>query len=73
MQIDKAAIVLRPRGHWEAMDMGFLFARRHFLSLWLLWCATALPVFVLLNLCLINYPEYVTLVFWWLKPLFEML
>jgi hypothetical protein len=73
MQIDKAAIVLRPRGHWEAMDMGFLFARRHFLSLWLLWCATATPVFVLLHICLINYPEYVTLVFWWLKPLFEVL
>ncbi len=73
MQIDNAAIVLRPRGHWEAMDMGFLFARRHFLSLWLLWCVTATPVFVLLNICLINYPEYVTLVFWWLKPLFEML
>ncbi|MEE9345363.1 MAG: hypothetical protein V3U88_07125 [Methylococcales bacterium] len=73
MQIDNAAIVLRPRGHWEAMDMGFLFARRHFLSLWLLWCATAIPVFVLLNVCLINYLEYVTLVFWWLKPLFEVL
>lgn len=73
MQIDNAAIVLRPRGHWEAMDMGFLFSRRHFLSLWLLWCATAIPVFVLLNVCLINYPEYITLVFWWLKPLFEVL
>jgi hypothetical protein len=73
MQIENAAVVLRPRGHWEAMDMGFLFARRHFLALWLLWCATAFPVFVLLHVCLFNYPEYVTLVFWWLKPLFEVL
>ena len=73
MQIDSASIVLRPRGHWEAMDMGFLFARRYFVTLWLLWCATALPVFLIINLCLINHPEFVTLVFWWLKPLFEAL
>ncbi|MCH9697934.1 MAG: DUF4129 domain-containing protein [Gammaproteobacteria bacterium] len=73
MQIDNAAIVLRPRGHWEAMDLGFLFARKHFLTLWLLWCTTAAPVFILINIVLIDSPELATLVFWWFKPVYEIL
>ena len=73
MQLEQANVVLRPRSSWEAIDLGFRMARRWYPSLWLLWMATALPVFATVHLFLHDSMLLAIFVFWWLKPLFEPL
>lgn len=65
------SVALRPRSHWEAMDLGFAMARHWFLPLWLLWLALAFPVYLLAELSLGGEPIWVGLICWWLKPLYE--
>jgi hypothetical protein len=70
MDLDKIAIKLRPRNNWEGIDLGFAMAREWFLSLWLLWLCSALPVMLLLILLPLSLWQTVLLL-WWLKPLYE--
>jgi hypothetical protein len=71
MDLAKLSINLRPRNPWEGIDLGFVLARHWFLPLWLLWMATALPLFLLLNL-LLPIPSWLAgLLAWWCKPLYE--
>ncbi|MEJ2329350.1 MAG: DUF4129 domain-containing protein [Gammaproteobacteria bacterium] len=71
MQLEQATAVLRPRRSWEAIDLGFHMARRWFLPLWLMWMATAFPLFLLLHLLMPGSFGLALLLFWWLKPLYE--
>ena len=70
MNYAELAFGLRPRGAWEAADLGVRIGRHWWLSLLLLWLAMALPALLLLVL-LIDSFHYALLVFWWLKPLYE--
>ena len=71
MNIDRLTIVLRPRPPFEGLDLGFAAASRWFLTLWLLWMATAVPVFLLINSLCFSRPWIALLIVWWVKPLFE--
>ncbi|OQX40267.1 MAG: hypothetical protein B0D88_08775 [Candidatus Sedimenticola endophacoides] len=64
-------MALRRRTPWEAIDLGFVIARRWFGPLWRLWFVGALPVG--LALFLLGGPEswWVGLGLWWCKPLYE--
>ena len=62
---------LRPRTGREAMDLGFNMAQRWFLPLLLLWCAAAIPLFILLTLLPFISAFWALVIIWWLKPLFE--
>ena len=73
MQLERANVVLRPRTSWEAIDLGLRMARRWYRPLWLLWIATALPLFVIVHLLLHDNMLLALVVFWWMKPLFEPL
>jgi len=73
MEIDRLSAVLRPRGEWESVDLGFALARRWFVSLWSLWWIAVLPPAALLLLLLRDHPSLWLLGLWWLKPLYESL
>lgn len=73
MDLERIEIELRPRGPWEAADLGCLLVRRWPAALYGSWLVTALPVFVLGSLLLRAYPGVFGLLLWWFKPLYERL
>ncbi|MYM62946.1 hypothetical protein [Pseudomaricurvus sp. HS19] len=71
MELDRIAIAPRLRTSWEAIDLGFLMARRWY---WPLFACWALPCLVLTTLAvalLPGSPGYAVLLVWWLKPLLD--
>lgn len=73
MQLSDATLEIRPRGAWEAVDLGALLARRHAGLLMSSWALFTLPVFALFSLLLWSHPSLAVLLFWWFKPLYERL
>ena len=73
MRLDQITVALRPRTVWEAIDLGFGMARFWWGPLLSSWLLLALPVFVVLNIALFQYPFVASLIFWWLKPAYEQL
>ncbi|MBV0932335.1 DUF4129 domain-containing protein [Marinobacterium weihaiense] len=71
MNLADLQIRAQVRTPWQALDLGVLMARRWFRPLWLAWLLPAGIVFTLLSLGFADDPWVVTLVIWWLKPLFE--
>jgi hypothetical protein len=70
VDLTRIAVKLRPRSPWEGIDLGFMLARQWFVSLWLIWLASALPVMLLL--ILLPLPLWLAgLLLWWFKPLYE--
>lgn len=73
MRLTDASVAIRPRTSWEAVDLGVLMAGRHRSLLMASWAAVTLPIFAVLCALLWQYPSWVMLVFWWLKPAYERL
>lgn len=71
MDLAKLEIALRPRSHWEAIDLGFALARRWFVPLCALWLLTAVPFSLLIVLLSADNLILLSLLLWWLKPLYE--
>lgn len=71
MNLSKISVQVRPRNPYEAIDLGFVMARRWFIPLVLLWLVPALPVMVVSYLIFMDQPLWALLLIWWLKPLFE--
>lgn len=71
MELDKLELALRPRSHWEAIDLGFAMGRRWFLPLAALWLMSALPLTLLAVVLLHENLLLLTLLIWWCKPLYE--
>ena len=71
MDLDKLEIALRPRSHWEAMDLGFALARRWFKPLCALWLMSMLPVLLVGYFLTDGDMMWLSLLVWWLKPLYE--
>lgn len=71
MDLAKLEIAMRPRSHWEAIDLGFALARRWFLPLSALWLLTALPSVLLFSLLFSDNPILLAVALWWFKPLYE--
>ena len=70
MEIDRIAVALRPRTHWEALDLGFQMAREWWRPIWGVWLVLYLPVAAILLIAISN-KFYAALVLFWLKPLFD--
>jgi len=68
MRLDEATAVLRPRGAWEAVDLGCALARRHWGKLIAGWLTVALPLWALVFVLLRNHPGWAGLALWWTKP-----
>ncbi|KAF1053380.1 MAG: hypothetical protein GAK43_01437 [Stenotrophomonas maltophilia] len=73
MRLTDAAVAIRPRSAWEALDLGTLLARRHAGLLIGSWALVTLPLFTLISLLLWNHPGWAVFIMWWLKPAFERL
>lgn len=75
MNVEKIAIKLRPRNSWEAIDIGFLLARRWYLPLCALWAVPAtgaLLAALVLGFCLPGETaKWGLVLFWVFKPLAE--
>ena len=70
MELERLAVALRPRGGWEALDLGFQMARQWWLPVWSVWCSVYLPAAVVAFL-FFSKPFHGVLLLWWLKPLFD--
>jgi hypothetical protein len=71
MDLERIAVALRPRGNFEAMDLGFRMAARWWRPLWGTWLLLYLPFAIALHFALPDDPYWAVVVAWWCKPLFE--
>lgn len=71
MNLDNLTVEIRPRTLFEGIDLGFVLARKYFLTLWLIYLITAFPVFFILNLFFWDDILWFAVLMIWLKPLFE--
>jgi hypothetical protein len=72
MRLEDITAEVRPRGRWEAVDLGFALVRRHFGRLLLAWLLCVGPIWALvlwgsqwLGM------GWAVVVIWWLKPLYD--
>ncbi|MEE9254627.1 MAG: DUF4129 domain-containing protein, partial [Pseudomonadales bacterium] len=73
MDLNDITAVVRPRNHWEAVDLGCLMVRRWYKPLYLGWFAITLPIFLGLYVFMHDHPLIAMFIFWWLKPAYERL
>lgn len=73
MQLDRMAIVVRPRNPWEAMDLGMRMVLHWWQPVYGAWLAAYLPVVMIITLLCaeLNQPWIALLAVWWVKPLLE--
>jgi hypothetical protein len=71
VNLDSVSTVVRPRGHWEAIDLGFRMARAHYGVMLASSLVITLPLFALLQLTFWGRSGWAMLLLWWLKPLWE--
>ena len=73
MKLDSVTAVIRPRSHYEAVDLGMAMVRDAGWGAWGPWFLVTLPVFALCNYAAwrLDTLWLATLLFWWLKPLLD--
>ena len=71
MNFDNVRVEIRPRSPFEAIDLGFVMARQWFLPLWLMWISVVFPFYIFAHLVLFKYLVFVSVLIWWLKPVYE--
>jgi hypothetical protein len=71
MQLEDVNVVLRPRQHWEAIDLGFALVQRWLGSIYRAWFTIIMPLFILANLICWQVPWLAMILIWWLKPLLD--
>lgn len=71
MQLDQAAIRLRARDPWEAVDLGVVMMRAWWRPVYAALLAVVLPITVVLHLLFAARPWLALLITWWLKPFYD--
>jgi len=71
MNLETITAKIRPRRGWEAIDLGVTLVQNHAKTLYKIWFAISLPLFLVLTLAMNAMPEIMIIVFWWLKPIME--
>ncbi len=72
MRLEDVSAVIRPRGQWEAVDLGFAMTRKLFPRLLAAWSLTVVPLWILLlGLSWVMPLGWVLTVIWWLKPIYD--
>jgi hypothetical protein len=71
VQLERLSVALRPRGGWEALDLGFQMARGWWRPVWGTWLAVYLPAAALLHAVFQGTLWLAPLALWWLKPVFD--
>jgi hypothetical protein len=72
MDLERAIGVLRPRSAWEAVDFGWLLARRLARSLWSAWFLVAAPLALALLATNWGRPWVAVGMLWLLRPILDM-
>lgn len=73
MKIDQAKIIIRPRSTYEAIDLGVALWRQHALLLIRSSLTLLIPTYLILLAIFWNYPVFIFIIMWWLKPLLDRL
>ncbi len=75
MRLDGLHVALRSRSAWEATDLGFALARRHYGRIQRAFWLFGLPLFAVLNALAwaVDQIWLAGIVLWWLKPWFDQL
>jgi hypothetical protein len=68
MRLDTVTAEIRPRGDWEAVDLGFALVRRDFWRCFAVWWLAVLPPTVAAGWWLWESPLVWLMLFWWWKP-----
>ncbi len=71
MNLEAITLRLRPRGAYEAMDLGVRLLQRNAGSVYLAWCVVVLPVCLAVTSLASIAPWLPAIVIWWLKPFFD--
>lgn len=74
MKLESIQAVIRPRSHWEAIDLGVVFLRHWAWQFYPIWILTVLPWILLIDIGVYYFNGnylYATFIIWWLKPLFD--
>jgi len=71
VQLERLSVQLRPRGGWEALDLGCQMARSWWRPVWGTWLAVYLPAAAALHLVFPERPFFAIVALWWLKPVFD--
>ena len=72
MRLEDVSAVIRPRGQWEAVDLGFAMTRNLFPRLLAAWSLTVVPLWLLLlGLSWFVPIGWSLLAIWWLKPIYD--
>ena len=71
MDLDKVGVSIRPRGHWESIDLGFRLARLHWKPLFGAWIIVLAPFATVIFLLLDEDVAWAWFLIWWMKPLLE--
>ncbi len=72
MNLEAMTLEVRPRTPWEAMDVAVRLAVTHWRILLSAWLVTVLPVFLIINLILLQeHPYWAFFLLWFLKPLYD--
>ena len=69
MDLNNVAAAIRPRNHWEAIDLGFRLAREHWWPLFGVWICVLMPFATLIHLLLREHLGWALFAVWWFKPL----
>jgi hypothetical protein len=69
MKLEEATAVLRPRGSWEAVDLGCALARQHWGRLMRGWLTVAVPLWILIGVVFRDHPGWAFFFLWWTTPL----
>ena len=73
MDLERLNLEVRPRSHYQALDLGLLMGRRWFVALFALFALPVTAIFLLAGLVFREEPYWAVLLVWWLKPAFERL
>ena len=71
MELDKVAVAIRPRNHWEAIDLGFKMTRELAKPVYVAWLSIFVPVVVFAHVVAWGSFGWAILIVWWSKPLLD--
>lgn len=72
MKLESLTLEVRPRTPWESMDVAVRLAATHWRLLFSSWMVSVFPLFVIINIILLeDHPYWAFFIIWLLKPLYD--
>jgi len=71
VKLEEISAEIRPRGNWEAVDLGWAMVRKHYGTILRAWMLTIWPLWALILVLLHNHLGWAMILIWWLKPIYD--